>query len=466
MSLCLSLCLSLCFSLCLYATYYETYYVYAAVVVVIIIIYILDRLCGMISIPREAVPRSRSEAVLKIIKDAAIKSANAGRPFLTLCSLIDPRGAAVISNDEFITILKMMECNLTRTELDAVRDILPPLNDANKANSHIDYRALYHLISQHPNAAEGKGLAVVPVYGFTTGMAPSPQPTTLNVHSQSIGLNQHQHQSEQQTQNERLVGKMMVATNPSSSSSSSSSSSQVVIHTLNDNDKETENIIIKDVMSRINQRVADMNQTWTTPYSLRHQFEIHDRGVTGRVSVPRFEGVLDDMGIKLLPSELRAILAQYSAVEDPQKIYYLPFCPDSISPSIHPTLPSRPGTTATISSSSSRVVPSTSMQQLNQSGVRPSRYPLHADSPMFQTYPTSGLSPAPGYSLPSALLPNASITATARVVNRFKELRESGVDLMRAFSVYDPHSLGMVKQHAYSTLPCHTACMSSCRILS
>ena len=73
----------------------------------------------------ESIPHSRSEAVVQRLQEAAAGSAALGRPFLSLCSLVDHRLSGRISREDLLHTAKMMECILTNREIDALRELYP-----------------------------------------------------------------------------------------------------------------------------------------------------------------------------------------------------------------------------------------------------------------------------------------------------------------------------------------------------
>ena len=96
----------------------------------------------------ESAPRSKSETIFYRFQDAAMTAAANNRSFLSLCSLSDPRLTGKMSKDELVHIAKMMECPLTRQELDFMLE-LAPQGVVNRDGS-VDYRAMQNMLETFP----------------------------------------------------------------------------------------------------------------------------------------------------------------------------------------------------------------------------------------------------------------------------------------------------------------------------
>ena len=99
----------------------------------------------------DSIPISRSQAVLQRLQDAAIASTADGRPFVTLCSLVDNRSTGYISWDELIHTAKIMDCLLTNGEIEALKELVP--GAFRTGDKRINYTELNDTIcSQSPRA--------------------------------------------------------------------------------------------------------------------------------------------------------------------------------------------------------------------------------------------------------------------------------------------------------------------------
>lgn len=102
----------------------------------------------------ESIPHSHSEAVVQRLQEACAGSAALGRPFLSLCSLVDHRLTGRISREDLVYVSKMMDCVVTGREIDALRELYP---DAfSRDGQAVDYRELGEIVASH---APRQGLA-------------------------------------------------------------------------------------------------------------------------------------------------------------------------------------------------------------------------------------------------------------------------------------------------------------------
>jgi len=81
---------------------------------------------------------SRADAVLLRLQDAAASSANQGRSFPALCSLLDQRNTGFLLRDELIHVAKMMGTTLTAVDVELLIGLMPAkgLGDGGNSLSH------------------------------------------------------------------------------------------------------------------------------------------------------------------------------------------------------------------------------------------------------------------------------------------------------------------------------------------
>lgn len=96
----------------------------------------------------DSIPNSRSQDVLQKLQDAAAVSTADGRPFITLCSLVDNRSTGYISKEELIHTAKIMDCFLTNGEIDALKELVPRAFKAGNGGQ-IDYTSLNDFLNSH-----------------------------------------------------------------------------------------------------------------------------------------------------------------------------------------------------------------------------------------------------------------------------------------------------------------------------
>ncbi len=106
------------------------------------------RLCKYLSNPQNSISssigHSKGEAVLTRLQDACTLSSQQGRPFLSLCSLLDPKHSGNISRDELVMVSKMMEVSLTMVDVEALKEILS--EDTITRENRVSYVDLYDVI--------------------------------------------------------------------------------------------------------------------------------------------------------------------------------------------------------------------------------------------------------------------------------------------------------------------------------
>ena len=109
-----------------------------------------ERFCSHLLGAPDSIPNSRSEAVLQIFQDAAMTSASEGKSFLQLCGMIDQRQNGVISKEELVHTAKMMDCPLTFSDIDALRDLGPSaFRMGNGGVLLVGYRELNDILTTH-----------------------------------------------------------------------------------------------------------------------------------------------------------------------------------------------------------------------------------------------------------------------------------------------------------------------------
>lgn len=104
-----------------------------------------ENLCKKIAASALDGPQSRAEVILKRLQDASAASAASGRPFLSLCALVDAKFRGRISREEFQLTTKMMNCPLTTVEIEGLREMLPAA--AFSADGTIDYKEINYLLT-------------------------------------------------------------------------------------------------------------------------------------------------------------------------------------------------------------------------------------------------------------------------------------------------------------------------------
>ncbi len=115
-----------------------------------------EKLCRMLSPPSDSFPRSRVDAVVHHLQEAAKVSAMSGRSFVTLCSLADPRLSGRITSEEFCIVCKMMGYPLSMSDLDMFKEALKEsLGDKyHGTGDMIDYNDADHFLTAYVPGAQ------------------------------------------------------------------------------------------------------------------------------------------------------------------------------------------------------------------------------------------------------------------------------------------------------------------------
>ena len=128
---------------------------------------------------------TRTEAVLLKIQDAVAASAASGRPFPSLCALLDHRGTGWLLRDELIHVVKMMGATLSDNDIDLLIGLLPAsaVSEGGASINHIevlklvdDYMPRSGLSGDLLRRVPGRDIASLPGVSFDfehTAMRPS-----------------------------------------------------------------------------------------------------------------------------------------------------------------------------------------------------------------------------------------------------------------------------------------------------
>jgi Ca2+-binding EF-hand superfamily protein len=340
----------------------------------------------------ESIPHSRGEAVLARIQDAAIETANAGRPFLALCSLTDQKLTGFMSPAELLHTFKMMGITVTPEELRSIQELLP--SSAVSKEGNVDYRELFWIVQTQTT----QGTQFYPDTDGThrfnfppKAMSFSPNRNASNPFSTftPIPSNTTRYLPELET-----VGfEKSIMSTPIGTFMSTPLKSEP---TRRDHlDPPQKNRHISEIFGKVKSAISEKNRLWGTKFHLQKQFEVYDGDLSGYVSLAIFQTILDDLSVPLSASEIYTIRSRYGRSEY-DAIDYLEFCQDVNSPW-----------------EASKPSPSTSLQ--------------------------TSLGASRTFSTSRAFLPPPS-----RLSETLRSLRNSGRDPRDIFQAYDLDNTGMV----------------------
>lgn len=122
-----------------------------------------EKLCKLVGPGSESYPRSRVDALVLRLQEAAEVSAAHGRSFLALCTLTDPLLTGRVTEAEFAIVGKMMGCPLTLPEVEMLREQISDLEVENKREnfskgslgSERDDEPTFSSSLRRPGAAKG-----------------------------------------------------------------------------------------------------------------------------------------------------------------------------------------------------------------------------------------------------------------------------------------------------------------------
>lgn len=366
-------------------------------------------------------------------QDAAIQSNAAGRSFLSLCSLVDLRLTGRISKEELIHISKMMDCEMTAFELEAMLEMIPSVligntvstsSNANSGAKVIDYRALSNILQNYtprdldsrmmnntmrPNMSMTGLLSshALPAYA-TPGVTHIPgnalDPMMLN---RSINTPLGLSISTPMRQYDSGASSPFPGGGGGGMSYQSSSAYDKILRTLID---------------RVRLAIDERSRSWNTTFSLRKKLETLDLLNTGLIGVRSFQMALDEVGVTLTTSELQAMMSTYGRPDD-DRLFYDSFC---------------------------RLVEGNGNQNQRDSNNNNNR-----DRERERDRESSRES-KDNFGNTMNRGSNEEPYVNARVIQRLKELKADGRNPMDMFEVYDLDRTGMVSLSPSFAFLCHT----------
>jgi Ca2+-binding EF-hand superfamily protein len=302
-----------------------------------------EKLCRQLSSAGDSIPLSRSEGVLLRLQDACVASANAGRPFITLCTLVDPRLTGRISREELQHTAKMIDCPLTNAEIDAIKEISPEAFSSDGAI--VDYKELNAIIaaftSRIPSVFDNdlsRSMGSTRWNKDSTGSLPAYASPNRTTRTDPLARSQF---STQQDFGRSIItpagftvatplaaGRDPVATGFNNRGSSSLLASRITtrpllrsqgdIRRLQD-DAEPESAFERKMSSfaeRFHAAVVAKSKARGTPLPIHRLFEVNDFHDAGFISGRDFEGTLDDLGVLMNSTDLANLYSMFGRPED------------------------------------------------------------------------------------------------------------------------------------------------------
>jgi Ca2+-binding EF-hand superfamily protein len=275
-----------------------------------------EKLCQSFVASTESTPRSKGEIIFYRFQEAAMTAAAQNRSFLSLCSLSDPRLTGKISKDELGHIAKMMDCPLTRAELETMLEVSTQ-GIVNRDDS-IDYRGLQNMLETYP----GRDMLQPPsLAGLTlnTSQSYGTLPSNASPHKTipygTAGLNNPL----MQTINGRTSLNQSVTTplgytisTPyrADGAGALATNTPYAQNSLYQQSSGSFEKIARSVMDRM--RV----QANLDSHTLRKRFESFDNNNSGQVHTRALVSVLEEYGQVLSTSELHSLMSLYGRMDD------------------------------------------------------------------------------------------------------------------------------------------------------
>jgi len=279
-----------------------------------------ELLCQQLHFTSETIPKSKAEVIFTRLQEAASASVNAGRPFLSLCSLVDLKLTGRITKEELLHITKMLNCPLKREELDAMMELLP--NHALGKDNTIDYRIIQSLLESY-----------TPRFNTVKDNDPYFPPSSYS----------KQHVSDSKNDSKR-TNPLEISTPhgfkisaPASQSSSSTGKEDFDIdpryaavaaavgHEKKSSSGSVYDSTLQVILKNVKEGIEQKSRNWGSPYSIRKQFQAFDNGGSLTVSLKIFQGVVGELSVNLSPADLKTISTLFG-VSDDSKINYDLFC--------------------------------------------------------------------------------------------------------------------------------------------
>ena len=109
-----------------------------------------EKLITLMESASETGPTSKADIVLLKLRDAAANSAAIGRPFISLCTLVDVTNTGRITKEELVLACKMMGAIVTANDIESLKD--DTLEGTFATDGSVDYKEVNYLITKEVTA--------------------------------------------------------------------------------------------------------------------------------------------------------------------------------------------------------------------------------------------------------------------------------------------------------------------------
>ncbi len=361
----------------------------------------------------ESVPRSKAETIYTRFQDAAISSAASGRSFFNLCTLVDLHNTGKISKEELLHISKMMDCPITLSEFDMMNELFEEDSRIfDKRSQSIDYHALQNFLQTYSvrnnMLTVNRSLDSHSLPGHLTAFATPHLSQSYHWDSVGHGFNRssintplgYSITTPQKFPGVGGVNHSFAAPGTPVPLLFPPGHTPVTSSYAMGGGGATEKIL-RSVIERIRSSIEQRSNSWGVAISLRKRFESQDLQNAGFVSTRILQMILEELSIVITTSELYVLYQSYGKSDD-DRFFYDSFC---------------------------RAVDSVPTLEKSVSGLPPSG---NLNSSMN------------GNNLSSSVSMSSAAYLSARVLQKYKELKSDGRYPLELFQVYDLERNGMV----------------------
>jgi Ca2+-binding EF-hand superfamily protein len=292
------------------------------------------RFLRLISSPSVSHPLSKAEGIMLRLQAACNESANAGRPFLALCSLIDITLSGRLTVSEFMHTAKMMGCPLTREDVDCIRDLVPRATfgrDMELKEDTIDYKELQSAMQLfQPRYTQSSGAS----YDFESTFNPfrtTAVPAAANTGRNSFDFSRQFSRAITtplgltltENTNRSDTFQPLAATLRASRTQNLPPNNQTVGMIKSQNVLAYDKIL-RLVAERINLAIDELNYNQrgaSSNINLRYEFEFYDKQRTGLISMQHFQRIMSDLNLQLSGAEIQAVQSAFARQNDSRMDY-------------------------------------------------------------------------------------------------------------------------------------------------
>lgn len=279
------------------------------------------------------IPHSVGDAVLTRLQDSVDEAASSGRPFLGLCSLIDPKARGLISRSELMHTFKMMSCLVSTEDLDALAEVLP--SSVFLSDGDVNYKELNNALLGGMTPRNADVFAQPRPFRQENPFSGSMTPATLPRRRAAVGA-----LPLYATPKTTTRGSQALYSSKGATISTPAGIAIAIPNSARDSDDGTlrsrggyrgarrssvDTVSLEDIHSRVADACDARGHQMGGRFSLRKQLNVYDYENTGMVSVQTFQSTLEDLGVPLTSVDIASLMYAFGDVHD-ESIDYEAFC--------------------------------------------------------------------------------------------------------------------------------------------